>query len=142
MLPETYAVSCVPLAANGTTRLPACAQRRCATSCLPLLPRTTKWSLTPLVGFARTTRCAGAKSVFATRWVRSTGRTPRVTGVLAEPSAARAVSAPACSALNVPSKLPSAATAPWATVAVPIVRVIASPGTTGATRPANRIVLP
>ena len=135
-------MSCVPSAANGTVRLPPCAQLRCSISCLPRLPSTTKCRRTPLEGFARTTRCAGAKSVFATRWVRSTGRMPTVTAVLADPSAATAVSAPACSALKVPVKLPSAATALCATVADPIVRVIASPGTAGATVPENRTALP
>jgi hypothetical protein len=98
--------------------------------------------LTPRDGFARTTRCAGANSVFATSFVRSTGRMPSESGALAEPSAATAVSGPAWVPPKLPANVPSAATAVWATLIVPIVSEIGSPGTAGAMVPEKRTALP
>ena len=68
MLPETYAVICVPLAAKGTSRLPACAQL-CGGRTTAVVADDDEVQLDAEDGFARTTRCAGANSVFATRWV-------------------------------------------------------------------------
>ena len=128
-----------PRAVGGEAARRACrhAPSRAALDELPAaVAETTRCSLTPVDGFACTTRWAGANSVFAIEaGCRSTGRTPSVTGALDEPSAATRVSGPACSALKVPAKLPSATTAVRATVVLPIVNEIASPGTAGATVP-------
>ena len=94
-------------------------------------------------GPRRTTRWAGAKSVFATSFVRSTRAHVQSDGPAARAVRGRgAVSAPERAALNVPANVPSALTATWATALPASESETVSPATAGVTVPRKCTRLP